>query len=421
MRAEVAGLHQGIRNANDAVSMIQTADGALSIINEKLIRMKELAEQASTGTYNTEQRLMIDQEFQAMAAEINRIAAATDFNGVKLLDGSLSGLHNGSGLDSTGATKIHFGTGNDSAEDYYYITIGDASIKGLGLTIGSDGTNGVNPLPEIRWHREGNKVYAIIPAGTINLKIDVLNKVRNPLLNSMELFTTTGQHLIGDTIGNGTAWEAGGINSVYDIQNMLTEANGFAQGAIYNSNNLNSTGNNVPSYQQYPPYNTFTVLNMVVHYTGVAQSNPNPNVPAEYLWIEEVKEDLILMVPGQGDYVTRFASDYMPARGLGAMTISIETQEDAQLVLPRIDRAVIRKDQIRAHLGALQNRLENTASNLQIQLENTQAAESRISDADVAAEMSAFTRAQILTQAAVAMLSHANILPDIVMKLLEDV
>ena len=93
MRADITALNQGVRNANDAISMIQTADSALGIIDEKLIRMKELAEQAATGTYNSDQRLMIDSEFKAMADEIDRIAASTDFNGVKLLDGSLQGAH----------------------------------------------------------------------------------------------------------------------------------------------------------------------------------------------------------------------------------------------------------------------------------------------------------------------------------------
>ena len=74
MRADVASLHQGVNNANDAISLIQTADGALGVIDEKLIRMKELAEQASTGTYDSVQRLMIDSEFQQMASEIERIA-----------------------------------------------------------------------------------------------------------------------------------------------------------------------------------------------------------------------------------------------------------------------------------------------------------------------------------------------------------
>jgi flagellin-like hook-associated protein FlgL len=120
MRADIAVLNQGLRNAADGISMIQTAEGALSVIDEKLTRMKELAEQASTGTYTTAQRDIMNSEYQAMAAEIDRIANATDFNGIKLLDGSISNLHGGDGL------KIHFGTGNDSDEDYYFINLRDA-------------------------------------------------------------------------------------------------------------------------------------------------------------------------------------------------------------------------------------------------------------------------------------------------------
>ncbi len=242
MRSDVSALNQGVRNANDAISLIQTADGALSVIDEKLIRMKELAEQAATGTYTSDQRLIIDSEYQAMASEITRIANATDFNGIHLLNGNLSSsTHDGSGLSATGKLKVHFGTANDSAEDYYYIQIGTTTASALGL---------------------GNQ-------------------------------TTAGRA-------------------------------GFA----------------------------------------------------------------------------------------------ISTQQSAQEALEAIDRAIISKDNIRASLGALQNRLENTISNLQIQAENLQAAESRISDVDVSLEMTEFTRQQILTQSAVAMLSQANSLPQMALQLI---
>ena len=242
MRADIASLNQGVRNANDAISLIQTADSALGIIDEKLIRMKELAEQAATGTYNSDQRLMIESEYQAMASEITRIANATDFNGVYLLNGNLSSdTHDGSGLVSTGKLKVHFGTANDSAEDYYYVQIGNSTASALG-------------------------------------------------------------------VGN----QAGTDNKAY----------------------------------------------------------------------------------------------------------TVSTQEAAQKALEGINDAIISKDKIRAHLGALQNRLENTVSNLQIQAENLQAAESRISDVDVAVEMTEFVRNQVLTQASVAMLSQANSLPQMALQLI---
>ena len=241
MRTDIKALQQGVRNANDAISLIQTADGALGIIDEKLTRMKELAEQAATGTYDSTQRLMIESEYQAMASEITRIANATDFNGIHLLDGNLSSdTHVGSAMSSTGKLKVHFGTANDSAEDYYYIQIGTSTASALGVGNQAVGTDG----------------------------------------------------------------------------------------------------------------------------------------------------------------------------------LTVSTQEAAQKALVAITNAVVSKDKIRAHLGALQNRLENTISNLTTQSENLQAAESRISDVDVATEMTTFVRNQILTQSSVAMLSQANSMPRMAMTLI---
>jgi len=124
MRADIAAVGQGIRNGNDAISMLQTFDGAAQVIDEKLIRMKELAEQAATGTYNDTQRSLMNNEFQEMRAEVTRIAAATDFNGIK-------------GLNGSGTVTIHFGSGNSSAEDYYTATKYDLT----GTTLGLDALN----------------------------------------------------------------------------------------------------------------------------------------------------------------------------------------------------------------------------------------------------------------------------------------
>ena len=241
MRTDIAALQQGVRNANDAISLIQTADGALGIIDEKLTRMKELAEQAATGTYDSTQRLMIESEYQAMASEITRIANATDYNGIHLLDGNLSSdTHDGTTMAASGKLKVHFGTANDSAEDYYYIKIGTSTASALG-------------------------------------------------------------------VGN---------------------------------------------------------------------------------------------------------------QAVGTEGLTVSTQDAAQKALVAINNAVVSKDKIRAHLGALQNRLENTISNLSTQTENLQAAESRISDVDVATEMTKFVRNQILTQSSVAMLSQANSMPRMAMSLI---
>jgi flagellin-like hook-associated protein FlgL len=138
MRTDMKTMQQGLRNAADGISLLQTAEGAMAVIDEKLFRMKELAEQAATGTYTTVQREIINSEYQAMAAEIDRIANATEFNGVKLLDGSISDLHRGLGL------KIHFGLTNSEAEDYNFVYIGDVrATTATGLRVAGDAHNDI--------------------------------------------------------------------------------------------------------------------------------------------------------------------------------------------------------------------------------------------------------------------------------------
>jgi len=265
MRSDIASLNQGIRNANDGISLIQTAEGAMSVIDEKLIRMKELAEQSSTGTYTNAQRLIIHSEFAAMAAEIDRIATATDFNGVKLLDGNVSISGNGGSWSSTNTWT--------STE---------------GLWTNSSGWKEVN--------------------GTANAKGNI----------------------------------EGGIKIHFGIGNTRAE---------------------------------------------------------DY-------------------YFVRIGDMRTSALGIGSADIAVSTQHAAQLALEKISTAMARKENARAALGAVQNRLENTISNLTIQAENVQAAESRISDVDVASEMTEFVKNQILTQAGVAMLSQANSLPQLALQLI---
>jgi flagellin len=143
MRSDISSINQGVRNANDGVSMLQTADGGLGVTDTILIRMKELATQASTGTYTSDQRLVIDSEYQAMASEITRIASATQFNGIYLLNGNLSAnTINETGLSSEGKLCIHFGIGNNSAEDYYFINIGCATASALGVGLGATSSGG---------------------------------------------------------------------------------------------------------------------------------------------------------------------------------------------------------------------------------------------------------------------------------------
>jgi flagellin len=433
MRANIAAFNQGVRNVNDAISLIQTADGALAVIDEKLVRMKELAEQAATGTYTSTQRLMIDSEYQAMGAEINRIANATTFNGVHLLNGNLNGTHDGSGLAAAGALKIHFGPGNAAAEDYYYIGIGDCTLQGLGLSApvgagsggGAAGVGGnIGKVPVLSGilgngaslvqFRSGLVSFGVIPKGTKNVEIFINDCGQD---DTLQLFTTSGKHISGTIILGGGDWNNAGVTEANVDTTLITAANGFDTGASYDGSEVNGTGKNLP-YTEGPD-NSILYNGMHIGYSGSGNSLSKLN---EYLTIDEVTEDLIVIASGGGVFLINASWEFMPATASsvkGGGAASIRTQAEAQGALEKIDTAIAIKDTTRADLGALQNRLENTASNLRIQAENLQAAESRISDVDVAREMTQFVRNQILASSATAMLAQANTMPRMLMRLLE--
>lgn len=240
-RAQISGMTEAEKNANYNINLLATAEGSLSVIDEKLVRMRALATEASNGALTASDRKFIDVEFQQMKSEITRIANVSNYNGKKLLDGSLSSsttdsttMNNAATLSNTGnSLKFHIGANNTSGQDYYYINIGGATASSLGLS---------------------------------------------------------------DT-------------------NVLNTAS-------------------------------------------------------------------------------------------------------AQAALEEIDSAITSKDTSRAFIGAMVNRLENNILQLQISHENAQASESQIRDTDVAAEMQNFTRAQILFNSGISMLSQANSVPSMVAQLI---
>ena len=423
-RADIAALQQGARNANDAISLIQTADGAMGVIDEKLIRMKELAEQAATGTYDSTQRLMIESEYQQMASEITRIANATDFNGIKLLDGTLSGVHDGSQMTATGALKVHFGTGNDSAEDYYYIEIGDVTAQALGLGNASTYDEDRNRIiAEFKANLEKNmrgwdRGTAAQKAAYEGIQA-LVNNFATQISNIQTALENTG--------------DPTNANALADAWNALSEEKKQFYGKGLPSENM------PPDPDEYAAMSDSDKQKVLYAYTralvdswgdadtdGDATATSFGNIGFDLTEIDNF--NAAVQGAAGSTQEEQDAANAAVYEALHSMSVALETkydaagrtvatQEDAQLALDAINNAIIEKDKVRAHLGALQNRLENTITNLNVQAENLQAAESRIRDVDVATEMTEFTRQQILTQTAVAMLSQANSLPQMAMQL----
>jgi flagellin len=132
-RAQIASMDEAERNANYDINLMQTAEGALAVVDEKLTRLRALAVEASNGALSDTDRAALDVEFQQLTSEINRIAQVTNYNGLTLLDGTYS---------STGI-KFHIGTYNVSNEDYYYVQFNSMTTESLGLS-GVDVTNTTN-------------------------------------------------------------------------------------------------------------------------------------------------------------------------------------------------------------------------------------------------------------------------------------
>lgn len=184
LRSEISATQQGIRNANDAISLLQVADGAMEVIDEKIVRMKELAEQAATGTYDSTQRAIIDSEYQHMASEVSRIANSTQFNGIKLLDGTLSGSDFVSSNygDYPEALKIHYGDTNRENQDFTIFSIAATTSEAFGL--------GNNADPAMGGHSISTQEAAASALEAINNAISSKAMIRadiGALQNRMEL------------------------------------------------------------------------------------------------------------------------------------------------------------------------------------------------------------------------------------------
>lgn len=558
MRADIAVTQQGIRNAADAISLIQTADGALGVIDEKLTRMKELAEQAANGTYTTAQRDIINSEYQAMAAEIDRIANATNFNGIKLLDGSINQQHGGQGL------KIHFGVSNNADSDYYFINIGDArATSATGLRVGGDAQNDIwaqggaarqygeaqgccaggfetlNGLAgftsgqtfsfgynwDWRADDEEDLVGGRYTAGlwTVNSSDslqDLVNRVNQGTQSRVGVVfasaTATSSIVMGANGGNMSAYaicvgdEAyvwgnqaaatsaiGGAGKTLISMAGTTGAMGLALTSAINRNSASQfwamwdsaastcyvfakaggDNNNLTACEQgIKLLSGKTTASMTsalgkVSFENVAtglvsdeganfslggekwgvmkavQSRGGANElwnlvlegrdvgAGRDLWIANIganeSNDLRLANAGQVRLYGMSTSSINVAN-LGRDSFSevqnaadamwrgaeVRTQSTAQEALDALTDAITKKDKIRADLGAMQNRLENTMTNLEIQAENLQAAESRISDVDVAKEMTEFTKNNVLAQAATSMLAQANSMSQLALTLI---
>jgi len=424
MTGQVRGMNQAIRNANDGISMMQTAEGALAEATNMLQRVRELAVQSSNATNSAMDRKALQAEVSQLVSELDRMAQTTEFNGMKLLDGSTGAQHFQVGANA--GQTITATTGNFRTNSYgnsYYASDAVAASSVAAYTAGTVSIQGINAADI--------SVAADDTAATLATKI---NAAQDKTGVTATAKTTVEIGLVADasyTIGiksnnsevvnvsfavgelnaDGLAAAMAAINEAASKTGVTAELNESGDGLIL----TNSSGENISLTNGASSGGAVTMQNLEA--TGEAAgavANLATGDSATAIGFIELNSD-------SGFGVTVAGADAFTAGSAelqSVNTIDISTVDGAQKAIRIVDSALNKVNAQRAQFGAIQSRFESTVNNLQTSTENLQAARSRIRDTDFAAETANLTRAQILQQAGMAMLAQANQVPQTVLSLL---
>ena len=343
MRAQITGLDKAQDNAKDGISLVQTAEGDLTEVHDMLNRMYSLAEQSANGTYEGTDRTQLQKEVNQLRSEINRIADSANFNGIKLLDGSLAGY-----TDAT-STEITLKTaGSANGKAVFQLDLAGFAV---GSKVSGTGTMSVSL---------GGKTYDV--KVTANMDDTAFATALKDAINA--------DKFSGDAGGEYTAAVTSGTKIT------LTAAKNGATEELKGSFSTSA---------------------------------------------KEGVGGLILQIGDTSDSFNQLAVSVKntDSDAIGIGDIDISNQTGAADALNVIKNAINYVSDVRGTLGATQNRLDHTINNLSVMQENIQDAESTIRDTDIADEMMAYTKNNILIQSAQAMLAQANTVPQGVLQLLQ--
>lgn len=407
MRAQIKGLDQAQRNAQNGISLIQTAEGALNETHSILQRMRELAVQSANDTNVTTDRSAMQQEVNQLISEIDRIGNTTEFNTKTLLNG---GANVSASISTTGTNysqiSILGGSGDTTAGASF--VVGSFTVASAYTTSSTISFAGVNTALSAASSMTVNGVnFQFTTSNTVQ---DVLNAVNAANLGVAATWdgTSHGIRLTSSTIGSKstiTASTSGGdLAGISANQTAGLDAWATFGGLTYTSagNTITVQSGTGKGLQLQVSGTAGTTYSSA--YTATVTVNTNGGLNMQ-----------IGANQGQSMYIS--ISD-MRSAALGVNVIDISTSTAANSAITTIGNSVTTVSTERAKVGAYQNRLEHTIANLGTSSENLTAAESRIRDVDMAKEMMEFTKNNILTQAAQAMLAQANQQPQGVLQLL---
>ena len=490
MNSQITGLNQAVRNSNDGISMAQTAEGAMDEMTNILQRMRELSVQSANDTNSAENRGAIQEEVDQLHQELDRIADTTEFNGKKLLDGTMGsttlqiganegqtlsfsidsvttndlGLNGGLNkdeLNSGRVTAATTGTAGDLLINGVDVAASDSAsatdiAKAINLDTAESGVT-ASAYNVVQGDHESTTVDGItsgmsIQVGTgaavelgatssMDNLVETINRdvegVNASLGDDGELIMTndTGEDIIvsgaqaGSGVADGTYSGYLALDSVSDepIAVTGTDAASMAVGGFMESNGADSltietagtgaftdadaltiNGVEIAASTATAPADIAAHINSYSDQTGVTMADDGLSFSAEPGKGIEIGSNAATQADRTAALAKLGLTTEMGGKQIDSLGTNVSTMAGASSTITKVDDALAQISASRAGLGAIQNRLDSTISNLENVSQNLSASNSRIQDADFAAETSNMSKAQILQQAGTSILSQAN-------------
>jgi len=431
---QIRGLNQAVRNANDGISLAQTAESALDELTNNLQRIRELAVQSANATNSASDRAALDQEVQQRIEEVNRIAAQTSFNGQKVLDGTFGSAQFQVGANVGETIAVNLTTGVRADQIGQIATATSDQAGGVSANALTDGSVtiavGTGAAVDVAGSTAGSgqgqtadsayaKLQSINAAGVAGLTATATNSQAGTFdqVASAGGFSTYNLTINGSNIYAGTDNLAAGESlTAADVVaqiNLFSTDTGVSASVVGTTVTLLAAdGRNIDVAETIADGTGGTVSG-----TGLAQPSDDAgtNTTLRGTLTLSASENITL---GGTQTDIGFTGTSIAVDNVTLSTVDVTSVDNANTAIQRIDAALTGVSSFRSQLGGIQSRFESTIVNLQTVSENLSAARSRIQDADFAAETAALTKAQILQQAGVAVLAQANAVPQAILGLL---
>ncbi len=428
---QIRGLNQAVRNANDGISLAQTAEGALSELTNNLQRIRELAVQSANATNSSSDRAALDQEVQQRLAEIDRTALQTSFNGKKVLDGSFgtAAFQVGANVGETISLTLNTGVGANQIGQIAELegaVVTTTALSAAGLTIKVGTSPAVAVGASVAGTGAGQsdssayaKAVAINAAAVAGLSATAANsQVEAGAYDLITLGTGGTQSYSLDV--NGTVVFADTTASAVITAGIVVAAINLDTPTTGVAATLDA-GTGIITFTAADGRD-ITVTETIVPGTGGTGTGVDASVASGAALKGKITlsaSDTIKLGGSQEADIGFVADQSITKDALTISTANVLDVAGANNTLKRIDSALTAVSSLRSQFGAIQNRFESTIVTLQTVSENLAASRGRIQDADFAAETAALIKAQILQQAGVAILSQANAQPQLALTLLQ--